>query len=386
MNPRLSILICSVAERCDNFAINIQRQIYDQVNRLADPQSVEVIVLTDNRHMTIGAKRNHLVAMASGQYTVFVDDDDQVASDYVSSLLEATESGADVLTFNLEYRLNGKKVRVLRHSLKYRDDNRRCLNTPRHTSAVSREIALKLPFPDSSYGEDFDWATRLLAVAKTEHNTDRTLYYYNDVPATSVARQYADPTSPAHRSWLEAQDRYSLGPRISDNDYLATLRHVLDLHPKGTALEFGVGSGRTLQMIADCMPVIGFDSFDGLPEKWRDGFDTGMFACEPPDVPNAKLVQGLFADTLPRFEFPEHVGLVHMDCDLYGSAKTVLEHVGPHLRPGTYVCFDEAHGYPGWENHEWKAWQEFAARTGISWTVISHGPEQRAVRISGKGA
>lgn len=386
--PELSILICSVAERYDNFAVSIQRQIYDQVNRLNNPQSVEVIVLTDNRQMTIGAKRNHLVNMASGRYTVFVDDDDEVSTDYVASLLDATASGADVLTFNLEYRLNGKKQRVIRHSLSYTDDNRRGLNTPRHTSAVRRDIAVKLSFVESSYGEDSDWAKRLLRVAKTEHVVDRVLYVYLDVPATSVARQYAAEHSPlAYRAWLKSQKAesaqdYSLGPKISSDDYSATLRHVLRLNPTGTALEFGVGSGRTLAMIAKHMPVIGFDSFAGLPEKWRDGFDAGMFACEPPTVHNARLVQGLFSDTLPSFKWPERVGLVHVDCDLYSSTKTILDHLGPHLKPGCYVVFDEYHGYPGHEDHEMKAWREFADRTGTGWTVVGHGPEQLAIRIA----
>lgn len=387
--PDLSILVCSVSERADNFAVSIQRQINDQVNRLESPERVEVIVLTDNRHMSIGTKRNHLVNMASGRYTVFVDDDDEITPDYVASLLEATKSGADVLTFNLEYRLNGKKMRVLRHSLKYTDDNRRGLNTPRHTSAVKRDIALKLPFPESSYGEDFDWATRLLKVAKTEHNTDRTLYIYHDVPATSVARQYAKPSSPAHRAWAEAQKKtdtgqdYTLGPRLT-NTYEGTLDHVLSLNPFGIAIEFGVGQGHSLRRIAAKMPVIGFDSFEGLPERWRDGFEAGAFACTPPEVPNATLVQGWFEDTLPSFGFAAlgSIGLIHLDADLYSSTATILKWIEPHIVSGAYIVFDEYHGYPGADGeHEQKAWREFADRTGIKWTVIGHGPEQWAIRI-----
>lgn len=201
----LSILVCSVAERYDNFAAKIQHQLYEQVARLPDPDRVEVIILTDTRSMTIGRKRNHLVNMAAGRYTVFVDDDDEVSDDYVVSLLAATNSGADVLLFNLEYRLNGVRKRIVKHSLKFTDDHRRGLNTPRHTSAVRRDIALKLPFAEVSYGEDFDWAQRLLKVAKTEHVTDKTLYIYEDCPATSVARQYAAVSHPrAYQAWKDA--------------------------------------------------------------------------------------------------------------------------------------------------------------------------------------
>lgn len=204
--PDLSILICSVAERADNIAIEIQRQLYDQRALLEDPDRVEIIVLTDTRSMTIGAKRNHLIAMASGRYVVFVDDDDQVSHDYLSSLLDASASGADVLTFDLEYQLNGVKKWVVRHSITYTDDHRRKLNTPRHTSAVRREIALQLPFIESSYGEDSDWAQRLIGLAETEHIIDRVLYVYRDVPRTSVARQYAWPHSKsAYKQWARSQ-------------------------------------------------------------------------------------------------------------------------------------------------------------------------------------
>jgi len=382
VTPHLSVLVCSVAERCDNFAVEIQRRIYEQVNKLDNPSEVEVIVLSDNRQMSIGTKRNHLVRMASGQYTVFVDDDDDIADDYVTSLLEATASGADVLTFRLEYRLNGKKKWTIKHSIHYTDDNRRGTNTPRHTSAVRRDIALQLPFPETSYGEDAEWAKSLLKVAESEHIIDKTLYIYRDVPATSVARQYAANHSPlAFRAWEQSQP-YSLGPRLGSHPH-AALRHVLKLRPKGVGLEFGVGEGATLRMIAAQMPAYGFDSFQGLPEKWRDGFDKGMFACERPTIRNASIVPGLFEDTLPNFSWPERIGLVHLDADLYSSTKTVLDHLGPHLRRGCFLVFDEWHGFEGAgeDAHEQRAFREFATRTKLTWTVVGHGPEQWVVRI-----
>lgn len=50
-----------------------------------------------------------------------------------------------------------------------------------------------------------------------------------------------------------------LGPRLADT-YDGVLRHVLALHPPGIALEFGVAAGRTLRMIAERMPVVGWRS------------------------------------------------------------------------------------------------------------------------------
>ena len=171
------------------------------------------------------------------------------------------------------------------------------------------------------------------------------------------------------------------GPYLGD-DPLATLRHALrEPRIPGIAVEFGVASGKTAAIIAEHLPIVGFDSFDGLPEAWRPGFPKGMFARPTPPPFPGELVVGWFADTLPGWEPPEPVAFVHIDCDLYSSTVTVLQHMAPHLRPGVVVVFDEHHGYEGWEDHEAKAWAEYTRRTGTQWSPIGHGPEQLALRI-----
>ena len=172
----------------------------------------------------------------------------------------------------------------------------------------------------------------------------------------------------------------ALGPFIDEHYVL--LRHVLNLRPRGVALEFGVGKGLSLAMIAEHMPTCGFDSFQGLPEDWRPGFPKGSFATDPPTVPYAQIFVGLFADTLPTFGFAAlDIGLVHIDCDLYSSTKTVLENVGPHLNDGAYIVFDEWHGYPGCQDHEQRAWHEYAEQTGTRWEPVAHSFQQFCLRI-----
>lgn len=151
----------------------------------------------------------------------------------------------------------------------------------------------------------------------------------------------------------------------------ATLDHALSLAPAGgMALEFGVYTGGTLSAIARARPagaVYGFDSFAGLPETWRAGFREGSFGdvAGPPQVSGAQVVVGLFADTLPGFlaAHPGPVDLLHVDADLYSSTATVLDLVGPRLRPGSVIVFDEYFNYPGWEQHEARAWREHVAAT-----------------------
>jgi hypothetical protein len=180
---------------------------------------------------------------------------------------------------------------------------------------------------------------------------------------------------------------------------IATLNHALSLAPaEGMALEFGVYSGKTLTEIARSrkgVDVYGFDSFEGLPEHWRAGFPEGTFGGEmlpdgPPVVEGAELVVGWFDDTLPKFleTHPGPVAFLHVDCDIYSSTKTVLELVGPRLRPGSVVVFDEFFNYPGWQFGEYRAWGEHVDATGwkFSYEAFTIDNEQVAVRLTDVGS
>lgn len=174
-----------------------------------------------------------------------------------------------------------------------------------------------------------------------------------------------------------------------------TLLYALGLAPLGggMALEFGVYQGGSLAQIAQHRfglvlgRVYGFDSFEGLPEDWRAGFEEGAFATEPPEVPGAEIIPGWFEDTLPAF-LETHSGSVdflHIDCDLYSSTKTVLDLVGPRLKPGSVIVFDEFFNYTGWREHEFKAWGEFVLsnRVAFEWRAFTYRSEQVVVQITG---
>lgn len=179
-----------------------------------------------------------------------------------------------------------------------------------------------------------------------------------------------------------------------DTDY-RTLRDVLLMEPQGWAIEFGVFSGYSLGIIAERLPVIGLDSFEGLPEDWRPGFPKGKFDMSRDAVlgrdllppANAMIVPGWFKDTIPllrQWGLPR-IGLVHIDCDLYSSTVTALEGVLPWINPGTYVVFDEYHGYTGSEHHEEKAWKEFCARNTVLANTVAEGEQERAFVIQSIG-
>ncbi len=159
---------------------------------------------------------------------------------------------------------------------------------------------------------------------------------------------------------------------------------------RGLFLEFGVWSGETLNMIADHVGpevrVHGFDSFRGLPEDWVGDYRKGRFDLEgrmPQVRPNAVLHAGGFADTLPPFaaEEREDIAFLHVDCDLYSSTKTVFDHLGDRLVPGSAIVFDEYFNYVGCRDHEYKAFQELVHRQGLRYRYLAYNTHERNVAV-----
>lgn len=158
---------------------------------------------------------------------------------------------------------------------------------------------------------------------------------------------------------------------------------------EGLVLEFGVYTGASIKWIADRCPgpVHGFDSFEGLPEDWTHVQKKGRFSLrgELPEVDAANVVlhKGWFTDTLPAFLAgnPGTVRFVHIDCDLYSSTKTVLHLLLPRMVTGTVLVFDEYLNYPGWEQHEYRAFQEAIAGTGRRYEYIGFASTTQCVAV-----
>jgi Macrocin-O-methyltransferase (TylF) len=169
---------------------------------------------------------------------------------------------------------------------------------------------------------------------------------------------------------------------------MAMLEDGLQRRTKGgLVLEFGVYKADTLNLIASLAPeakIFGFDSFQGLPEDWRPGFKKGMFSTSPPLVPkNVTLIIGLFEKTIPEF-FRTHadpISFIHIDCDLYSSTRTVLQHCNLGIGKGTIIIFDEYFNYPGWESHEYRAFSEFVEEADRSFEYLSIVPNGEQIGV-----
>ena len=159
----------------------------------------------------------------------------------------------------------------------------------------------------------------------------------------------------------------------------------------GMYLEFGVRSGKSINFIAAYSPtktIYGFDSFEGLPEAWNFYVQAGTFSLGgiiPKCNVNVQLIKGWFDQTLPEFlkQHSEECAFIHIDSDLYSSARTVFDKLGDRIIPGTVIEFDEYFDHPNWQNGEFKAFHEFIDERKLEYEYIGYcnnGP-QCAIRI-----
>jgi hypothetical protein len=175
-------------------------------------------------------------------------------------------------------------------------------------------------------------------------------------------------------------------------DSLSTSHELLSkalnrVEGEGLYCEFGVFSGRSINHIASRAKgrVYGFDSFEGLPQRWRDGYGQGVFAVDslPKVSPNVTLIKGWFDETLPEFvkSRTEDVAFLHVDCDLYSSTKTIFEFLGDRIKAGCVIVFDEYFNYPGWKDGEIKAFHEFLESHRLAYEFIGYNAKHEQVAV-----
>jgi Methyltransferase domain len=181
-----------------------------------------------------------------------------------------------------------------------------------------------------------------------------------------------------------------MGDAMVLQDRLDLLKFALSRAPQtGLVLEFGVEKGASLRHLASLTTrnVHGFDSFEGLPGDWggtKEGAGAFSRKGKLPKVPaNAKLHVGWFDQTLLRFLASEtdRCALIHVDCDIYVSTVVIFEQLRDRIAPGTVIVFDEYFNYPGWRAHEYKAFQEFIARSGRSYRYLGFSAEKGHVAV-----
>jgi hypothetical protein len=191
----LSVLICSTHTRSTTFGPAIQKQVWEQLAALPPEYQdrIEILMLTDNKKQMLGHKRNTMVDMAQGRYVQFIDDDDRIAPDMFRSVLDATASNSDVITFLAAVSLNGNSPKTCHYSLDYVEDRNvqhGYERIPNHICAIRRDLARQVSYPHLPYAEDSGYSRLLRPLLQTEHHIDRVLYFYDYCLETTEAQAH----------------------------------------------------------------------------------------------------------------------------------------------------------------------------------------------------
>lgn len=174
---KLSILIPTTLSREPVFR-GLLRNLTHQAKKYIG--EVEILI-NRNEEDNVGKKRNDLLKQAGGEYVVFVDSDDLVSRDYVQLLLNAAKKGSDCIGISGVITTNGKKPMQWHISLDYKKwfkKGRTYFRTPNHISPVKREIALKVMFPEVTFGEDAVYSEGIYPLLKTETKVPGNIYHY----------------------------------------------------------------------------------------------------------------------------------------------------------------------------------------------------------------
>ena len=180
MQRLLSIIIPTIPAR--------QKSFNRLLDRLAPQLSDDIQLIYDSStDITIGKKRNIMMAQADAEYVCSIDDDDIVPIYYVNVIRQALQSKPDCCSLlGRMYDLQRSIVYTMSHSIANTHPNywirhkNVYYKTPNHLNVIKSNIAKLIPFEDRSRGEDTSWAQNLFKTGKLKKEAiiQPILYYY----------------------------------------------------------------------------------------------------------------------------------------------------------------------------------------------------------------
>ena len=192
MEITLSILICSVdTEERQAKLKKLISELNRQISKNFAEEVIEIIIDTDNMDKSVGKKRNDLIEKAQGEFICFIDDDDFISENYLSTILYHLNSGIDILLIAIEHIENGVNKPKIIPSL-YIDN----LNTGEavfktnhfHLCPHKKSIARNVLFEWVNFAEDMLYSQKMVKHINNYFLISEPIYIYFDNLEKSLTR------------------------------------------------------------------------------------------------------------------------------------------------------------------------------------------------------
>jgi hypothetical protein len=181
-DPRLTILIPTLPGRAAFF----ERLVNELFRQMSETGTQFKIAADDAVGISIGSKRNNMVANVETDYLAFIDDDDRIADNYIELIMSGIATNPDCCSLNGIITTDGKYPHQFKHSINYDrfyEEDGVYYRCPNHLNTIRTELARQCPFPDWDRSEDSNYAFQLRdkGLLKVEYKIEPVLYYYDYV-------------------------------------------------------------------------------------------------------------------------------------------------------------------------------------------------------------
>jgi hypothetical protein len=192
-NIKLSILVPSIPSRRYHFLNSFLDRIEHQINNIKR-NDIELLLFYENKKRILGEKRNNLMDLAKGKFLTFIDDDDRISEDYLTSIMNEIDlhDNCDCIVFDCICTINGENPHHCKYGIEYPENNAKYpkiwTGKPRHTMVFKTDLARKFRFPILTFGEDIQWANLICHSIKHQRRINKVLYHYEYNSSTTETR------------------------------------------------------------------------------------------------------------------------------------------------------------------------------------------------------
>lgn len=166
--------------------------VYNKLVKQASNLDVEILLNLDNGQATSGVKRQELLDQSRGDYICYVDDDDDVADNYINKIYTAMNSGADVISFNLALYKEGLPREQWTLGC-FPNSRKQGVMLVNHLCAWKRSLASKVSWcPFLGNSDDHLWSQPLYfaGCVKSNFHINEILYEYRFSTVVTQNQRY----------------------------------------------------------------------------------------------------------------------------------------------------------------------------------------------------